>query len=115
MNSSLRWKSLILSVTILAGIGIAFALPALARAQQLFATINTPPDYENFQEHHSAPLPACPGFPIFVSSESQLNDAIDCYNSLAVPGQHWITLTKNIDLTGSTTTIFIPRAFASAN
>lgn len=40
-----------------------------------------------------------------IASETDLNDAITCYNDKTVPGTYTITLTANIDLTGNSTII----------
>ena len=53
----------------------------------------------------SAAPEAC-GFPATVTSEAEeLNEAITCYGDESAPGTYMITITQNISLTASTTSI----------
>ncbi len=47
----------------------------------------------------------CPASPWNVANESELNFAIGCYNTQTAPGSYTITVTHDITLTASTTTI----------
>ena len=47
----------------------------------------------------------CPGFPTTVVDEAALNSTITCFNNLTTAGHYTLTLTANITLTASTTSI----------
>lgn len=47
----------------------------------------------------------CATFPVSVTNETELNNAISCYNALATPGSYTVTITADITLTAQTTAI----------
>ncbi len=47
----------------------------------------------------------CPTFPVMVTDEAELNQAIACYNALTTPGSYTIILGADINLSASSTTI----------
>ena len=59
---------------------------------------------------YDGPPAFCTGFPMSAGSEAQLNEAITCYNLLALAGSYTIDLTADIDLTASTVPIDNPIA-----
>lgn len=52
----------------------------------------------------------CPTFPATASNETDLNNAITCYNTINVPGEYILTLSADINLTTATTQINNPTA-----
>ncbi len=59
---------------------------------------------------YSGPPAFCTGFPMSAGTETQLNEAISCYNLLIAAGSYTIDLTADIDLTASTVAIDNPIA-----
>ncbi|MFZ0546552.1 MAG: choice-of-anchor Q domain-containing protein [Candidatus Promineifilaceae bacterium] len=50
----------------------------------------------------------CPTFPIAVGNESELNEAVNCYNALSTPGSYDINITADITLTAPVTSVGNP-------
>ena len=59
---------------------------------------------------YSGPPAFCTGFPMSAGTETQLNEAITCYNLLVAAGSYTINLTFDIALTASTVAIDNPIA-----
>ena len=110
MNQLPSHKYLLVILTFLVGVGFAFALPGLVKAQRAAISRTAPlASLENKYNRTTYKL-ACPSFPRIVSNQSELNNAIFCYATVVAPGSYTITLSKNIDLISSTTDIYNPTA-----
>lgn len=89
----MKKRPLILVLIIIIGLTIVLAgLPRLAAAV-------TPVAQQSGSSFETGP---CPGFPLTVANETDLNNAIDCYNAIAVPGSYAITVTADFTLTTPT-------------
>jgi len=87
MNQILNRKFWLLLLTVLLGLGMAFVLPVLVKAQRATISIQSPVVHSNAGRSDPGSIEfTCTGFPMTVADESELNNAIGCYNALAAAG-----------------------------